>query len=141
MTMNRFLALVLSFAAAVSAAAAEPTSRYLVATKGAPRLSGLRLLRDAAVASEHNVNSFRVLDLFAADLTASEAAALARSAEVRYVSKVIDVHLLGDEAPPAASVDADTPPRYSSQQYVPYGIDMVHARDVWPYAKGAGPIN
>src|SRR6266576_3014797 len=88
------------------------------------------------------MNRFLALALsFAADLTASEAAALAKSEEVRYVSKVIDVHLLDDQPPPAASVDADTPPRYSSQQFVPVGIDTVHARDVWPYAKGAGPIN
>src|SRR6266700_566407 len=90
--MKRLLLPILLLIAAAPLFAAT-TSRYLVATRHGARAASLR--GDFA---ERDVRSFQVIDGFAADLTDEEAAALRRSPDVRYVSRVVERHLDDDLA-------------------------------------------
>jgi subtilisin family serine protease len=79
------------------------------------------------------------MDGFAVDLTDAEAEEMRKSAGVRYVSRTVEVHALGDVRPAtfAPRTEAST---YSVKQTVPPNIDAVHARDVWPLTRG-GNVN
>lgn len=116
--------------------AAASTERYVVALKpGVGAARGAQLLRDIDGGSvqprSRDISAFRVLDGFAADLTAEEAAALRRSAGVRYVEKAVERHILGGDLSPATNAS-----RNLTGQTVPVGIDVVRARDVWGVTRG-----
>jgi subtilisin family serine protease len=103
-------------------ATAAPATRYIVALQPAGKRPALR-----AVARE-----LPVINGFAADLSDDEVAALRKSSAVRYVDPVVERHLLDEPHAPQVNVSP-----LSLTQTVPYGIDLVHARDVWPYSRGA----
>jgi subtilisin family serine protease len=134
--MNKTLAFLLAIALAVPAFAA-PAKRYLVATKRPVRQAPLQLLRDGDEVIVHKVHRFESVAAFAADLTDDEAAELRQSAEVRSVSEVVERHAL--EVAPGAKLAADAS-RYDAAQTVPYGIDLVRAREVWPVTRGGGGL-
>jgi serine protease len=110
------------------------SERYLVATRNAPQRAQIRMLRDSADFREHGVRTFESADAFAADLTPAEVAELKRSPEVRFVTHVVERH--------ASSLGASSNGSpYRNAQTVPYGVSMIHAIDLWPLTRGAGPIN
>ncbi|HYM61290.1 MAG TPA: S8 family serine peptidase [Thermoanaerobaculia bacterium] len=112
--------------------------RYLVATRRPAREARLAVVRDAQESIDHGVRQFAVVEGFAADLTDDEVAELRKSPEVRYVSPVVERHILEvAPAPPFRSA----PNSLATSQTVPYGIDMIHARQVWPATKGRGTVN
>lgn len=137
--MKRIAVLILSFVC-VSSAFAETasTQRYLVATRASMPAGRIRtLIRDiepAPRAQVRNVVAFQSVNGFAADLTPEEAAALAKSADVRYVEPVVERHAFDLAAPKTGNGDVVNP----FAQTVPFGIDLVHARDVWPVTRGEG---
>ena len=101
-----------------SSAFAADAQRYLVATKRPFRAGALAaVLADTRVAPKH-VAGFDTFHGFAAELTESEVAALRASSEVRWIEPVIERH--------AAATSHNV-----SAQVVPYGIDLVHARETW----------
>jgi len=112
--------------------AAEPEQRYIVALKrGVPAAHAGRMLRDIEVSTQtRDVSEFSRLDAFAASLTRVEVDRLEQSPNVRFVEPVVERHLLGSL--PAAG-DAT---RNLNGQTVPFGIDLVRARDVWPVVRG-----
>jgi serine protease len=134
--MTRFLfplAIALSLAAPLSAG----TSRYLVLMRTPVHQSHVRVLNEVAEGESHEVRTFQTIDAFAANLTDAEAGELRASREVRSVEPVVERHIndgsrLGSSTIP---VTADLP---ISHQVVPYGIDMIHARQVWPATRGEG---
>lgn len=119
--MKRSLAFLIAAALTVPLFAQE-TARYIVATRRSAHIADLRMLRDAGDSERHAVREFEELDGFAATLTASEVAELRASREVRYVSEVVPRSI------------ASSP--YVRQQVLPWGVDVIHARDVWPVTKG-----
>ncbi|HEX7150648.1 MAG TPA: S8 family serine peptidase [Thermoanaerobaculia bacterium] len=127
--MRRRLSFALfSLLFAVSLSAAE-VQRYLVATTGRVAASSggtvaLRMRDAEPVVVTRNVATFRELGGFAADLTVAEAAALRKSADVRYLEPVVERY--------AYQVTS----RRFDAQVVPYGIDAVRARDAWVGTKG-----
>ncbi len=132
--MRPLLALL---AIALSTASAQAADRYLVATRHASRDADVRMLRHPEDFRAHAVRPFRWVNAFAADLTASEVAELKRSPEVRFVTAVVERH---------ASVEGGLRPVadgsvYQTHQTIPYGVTMIHAPDLWPFTKGAGPIH
>ena len=136
--MAKRLLLILLLIAAVPLSAAT-TSRYIVATRHGVRASALRSIRGNSESSDFGdraVRSFAVIDAFAADLTDSEVVALKQSSDVRYVSRTVERHI--DDAP-LQQKSNESP--YLLHQTVPYGIDLVHARDVWTVTKGRGNVN
>jgi subtilisin family serine protease len=137
--MNRVFVALFTIAISASAVAAETTNRYIVVPRRVPRSPELRMLRDAESFSAHAVRTYRNATAFAATLTPEEAAELRSSGEVVSVTPVVERHLVDDigapPAPPSASIN------YTLRQTVPYGIDMIHARDVWPATRGAGTVN
>jgi len=136
--MNRRLAFLLALALALSMPVlAAPAKRYLVATKRPVRQTPLLMVRDAGELAAHNVRRFEAVAAFAADLTEDEAAELRRSAEVRSVDEVVERHLL--EVAPGARLVAQAS-KYTTEQVVPYGIDLVRAREVWPVTRGGGGL-
>jgi subtilisin family serine protease len=133
--MKRFLAMALL--AAPSLFAAE-THRYIVATTHDASASSIHVL-STADASDRRVRTFRSIDAFAVDLTDSEAAELNATAGVRYVSRTIEIHA-ADAVPRVPHVPRTSSSPLSKAQTVPGNIDMVHARDVWPFTRG-GNVN
>ncbi|HEV7923304.1 MAG TPA: S8 family serine peptidase [Thermoanaerobaculia bacterium] len=130
--MKPIIAFVLTVAAAATAWAA-PTRRYIVLTRHTPRLSEQRLFRDVDASAERAVRPFRNAQAFAADLTAEQVAELRASGEVRSITPVVERSLNDLAAAPHEN--------YTLGQTVPYGIDLVHARDLWPVTKGEGNVN
>ena len=111
-------ATVLLFSTTLSASA--ESQRYLIATSrplgvGAAG-SILRELRQGVSPAE--LVPLKSFQGFAAELTESEAAMLRRSGDVRWVEPVIERHALAVA-------------RNHGGQTVPYGIDLVHAREAW----------
>jgi len=143
--MKKILAVLISLAAALPLFA-QTKSRYLISMHRRPAISSLPLVRDAGLAASHAVRTFQNVNLIAADLTADEVATLRKSADVDYISPVVPRHI---------DVDFGTPLRFGTSvgtpvsqghhqdvQTVWYGIDLVHARDVWPFTKGGtGGVN
>ena len=139
--MKRTLCLALALLFAVPLVA-ETKSRYLVATRRPAAKAALDIIRDIEQVAAHDVRTYETLNFFAADLTESEVAALRKSPEVRYVSAVVERHIaLFGGAPPrpaAPAGEAGSPlgpavnSRYSKSQTIPYGIDLIGARTVWP---------
>jgi subtilisin family serine protease len=130
--------LLLSLLVVPSLFAAE-THRYIVATTHASRAMKIRALSAAGDASTRNVREFESIDGFAVDLTDAEAAEMRKSAGVRYVSRTIEIHAVGNVAPPHLAPHADASPMQLAQT-IPPNIDLVHARDVWPLTRG-GNVN
>jgi subtilisin family serine protease len=112
--------------------------RYFVATRKTARNVNLRMLRDSGESRAHAVRAFEAVDAFAADLTADEVAALRRSSEVRFVTPTVERQLLSDRAPLHTAANGSA---YRAAQSLPYGVIMIHATALWPYTRGAGPIN
>ena len=113
------------------------TQRYIVATKtavGVVHAAALvRSIEPVPSTDDRHIRAFGIVNAFAADLTADEVNALKASPDVDYVSPVVERHALG--LGPAQSLDDEVNP---NAQVVPYGIDLVHARDVWPVSRGEG---
>ena len=107
------------FVLLTTATYAADTQRYFVATRRPVRELGAksvaRELRDPAA---RRMAAFEIVNGFAADLTAAEAASLRNSPDVRYVEPVVSRHLLANVAKPG-------------EQMTPYGIAMVHAPETW----------
>ncbi len=112
------------------------TTRYIVMTRPSAREASIRLLQTDG--RDRDVREFRQIDGFAATLTASDVAELRRSPHVLYVSPVVERHLL--DAPSAPFRPATDTSIYQQRQTTPYGIDLIHARDVWSATRG-GSIN
>jgi serine protease len=142
--MTRRLLVLLLVTAAVSASAqTTPPTRYIIVTRAAGKVAAARMMQtDEAAVRVHAVRAFDSVPAFAATLTADEAAALRTSPGVRYVQPVVERHL-ADTAPaskpPYRPIAASSP--FEAAQVVPYGIDLVHAREVWPVTRGKGPVH
>jgi serine protease len=134
--------IVLSFlilALSSTLVAATPTQRYVVATRASVgSVRAALMIRDIESAAaptpmERDVTAFSSIDGFAADLTDAEVAALRKSPSVQYVEPVAERHAFGLGAI-ASNTDAINP----NGQVVPFGIDLVRAREVWPVTRGEG---
>ena len=130
--MRRAVAVAVLFFPVIAFASTE---RYVVALKAGEALGrGGALLREihpSIEPRERGLASFRNLDGFAADLTTAEVAALRSAAGVRYVEPVVERYIL--ESPGLAAADAVRNP---TGQTIPFGIDTVQARAVWPVTRG-----
>ena len=137
--MKRIAVVILSVVFATSAFAAAETQRYQVATRAAVRAGRIGIMiRDVESTSRpidaRNITAFQSVNGFAADLTADEAASLARSADVIYVEPAVERHAFDLDAEKTTDTDKVNP----FGQTVPFGIDMVRAREVWPVTRGQG---
>src|SRR5712691_5614293 len=132
--MKKISTLILCLSLALASSALAATQRYIVATRtSVPAAHIALMIRDVETTSQaRSVESFRLLAGFAADLTDDEAAAMRKSPDVRYVEAVVERHALDL----GVTTLADTPNPFG--QTVPFGIDLVRAREVWPVAHGEG---
>ena len=139
--MKKFLVLALALLIATPLAA-ETRSRYMVKMRHAPAATSLSLVRDGAEATEHAVRTFANFDYIGVDLTESEAAALRKSPEVTYLSPVVERSIEVVDFRPLKSFASGHPSQmsnaspFSKAQTIPYGIDLVHTREVWPATRG-----
>lgn len=128
--IKRTLSCVAAVLFAVPTFAAD-LGRYIVVTnRPARQITRLVPMQDSV--ADRDVILYESINGYAADLSADEVAALRQSPDVRYVEPVKERHAFEIDAPVASSET-----RNITGQTVPYGIDLVHARDVWPVAKGA----
>src|SRR3569832_1441938 len=132
--MKRALAAVtfLTLAAPLFGASA---GRYIVMTRPAFRHHQVTLLQSESPDADHAVREFQTIDGFAATLTDEEVTQLKHAAGVRFLSPVVERHLL-DVAP--AKMQPSISSVYQRQQVTPYGIDLVHARETWLATRGEG---
>ncbi|HEV8660330.1 MAG TPA: S8 family serine peptidase [Thermoanaerobaculia bacterium] len=123
------------FALALASTLSAATQRYIVATRAfVPVARAAVMIRDIETTPRpRSVESFRSISGFAADLSDDEAAALRRSVEVRYIEPVVERHAL-DLGGVTTNADVVNP----FAQTVPFGIDLVRAREVWPVTHGEG---
>lgn len=128
--------LLLAFLIVLPLSAAE-RSRYIVLTRTLPHAAGVRMIDESTDAAAHAVRAFGNIDAFAADLTPEEAATLRNSRNVRSVQPIVKRSAADAPAVAVASMPIPEP---SDPQVVPYGIDMVHAREVWGATRG-GNVN
>src|SRR4051812_26094055 len=96
--------------------------RYIVMTRPALRQHQITLLQSESPDADHAVREFQTIDGFAATLTDEEVTQLKQSAGVRYLSPVVERHLL-DVAP--VKMQPSTSSVYQRQQVTPYGVDLV----------------
>jgi serine protease len=129
--MRRFVFLVLLLVPGLLPA--EPIHRYIVATRQ-PFHAGMmrQAIPDVSidpqmVIAERNVVSFESVNGFAADLTESEAVALAKEPAVKSVYLAKERHILDSTAA-----------RNSTGQTTPWGITSVRAPDAWTATRGDG---
>lgn len=138
--MKKTLAVLFTLFAAVPLIAQTKT-RYLISMRRPPALSSLRLTGDAGEIAAHDVRTFKNLDYIAADLTDAEAASLRASIDVSSIAPVVVRSIETVETPVAARPTKSADSKYSRSQTVGYGIDLVHARDVWSYTRAEKTVN
>lgn len=145
-TMKRLLSVVVLLLTASVAFAAETTARYTVLLrKEAARERLPRIITNTEGAALRQVRTFRNINAFAANLTPSEVAELRRSGDVESVQPVLR-RSLNDTTGSSVTANA-VPGRVESNvspfktQHVPWGIDAVHARQVWTATKGSPTVN
>ncbi len=111
---------------------AEETQRYLIAMRGKPATSRIRVLANAEAASQHSVRRFANVNAFAADLTAAEAAELRDSEGIKSVTPVVERVALDD----VASNNGATTNAVDFELAQSWGVEAVHAPQVWPVTRG-----
>ena len=111
----------------------DPTSRWIIVYKD-------HALKAASVKQRPGKvrRDFDIIPGYCADMTVSEVAQIKKNPSVALVEPDYVRHVC--ESSPSTGFCAYEPAAYSSivGQNVPYGIDLVHARDVWPITKGSG---
>lgn len=133
--MTRKLTLLLLLALAASTPLLAETARYMVVTRRPVHSTRLALIANSTDFAEHRVRTFKHAGSFAADLTQDEAAELRLSTDVESVQPVIQIR--ASEIRAAKSPAAVTHNAPFTQQVVPWGINAIHATDVWPVTRGA----
>jgi subtilisin family serine protease len=132
------LAASLLGAGATAALAAGPeaeTTTWIVGTRGAAA--------SERAARTRPVQRLLSVEGYAAEMTADEAAVLRHSPDIRYVERAVERHLYRARQTgprleaPRQRVTAPASAR-SAMQTVPYGIDLVRARDLWRFGRGEG---
>ena len=124
------LGLAFALACGCAYAAGNSASRYIVVYKNA----------NAKATSVHTLSattlrSYSLIPGYAANLTTSQVSTLKNDPNVAYVTPDVVRHTMDVAAyiPNSLYVYPQ-----STSTIVPYGIDLVHARDVWPYSQGSG---
>src|SRR5205085_46731 len=103
------------------------TSRYVVLLRGPMPHGHARVLNESA---EHQIREFQTLDAFAANLNEKEIEDLRASGNVLSIETLKERHVNAVE---------DRRPRLSGQaapQVIAYGVDLIHARSIWPLSRG-----
>jgi subtilisin family serine protease len=124
---------------------AAETQRYLVSTRsGAKVASRFRLASNAEFAAQRQVRTFRTVNAFAANLTADEVAELKKSGDVivePVIERSLDASQLSGFPARVGSNDGgntggnDVIPNADPQE-LPWGLAMIHAKDVWSVTRG-----
>ncbi|HYH08559.1 MAG TPA: S8 family serine peptidase [Thermoanaerobaculia bacterium] len=135
--MKRGIAVLLGFFLTFPLLAAE-TQRYLVSTRGGTKATArTRVASNAALAAERQVRTFRNVNAFAANLTAEEVAELRQSGDV-IVEPVIERSLDSADLagfPARVRTNEEVTPQADPQE-IPWGLQMIHAKDVWNVTRG-----
>ena len=136
-------ALVALLAALALPLFAAPRERYLVMAR-TPLRESRGVLRDTLDSTDRAVRPFRNLEAFAADLTAEEAKAMRAASDVRIVERVVPRSINDQGASFSSSARASGAPSsavplsFTDHQTIPWGVDAIHAREVWQFTRGAG---
>ncbi|MDQ3280075.1 MAG: S8 family serine peptidase [Acidobacteriota bacterium] len=125
------------------AAEGAELQRFLVTARTPANQSRLRAATNALAAPMHRLRAFPFASSFAADLSENEAVQLRANgfAVEPIVERFADA--MDDERAPAASAPAASAPAASAPatadvQEVPWGINAIHAPQVWQVTRGEG---
>ncbi|MEA2327194.1 MAG: serine protease [Thermoanaerobaculia bacterium] len=113
---------------------AEPTQRYIVGMK-ADAAHAVTAAKTAQFAGR-DLAELPYLDSFVVSLTDSEVAVMRKDSSVQFVERADIKFFASDQPAPARHVIAESHP--ANAQVTPYGITLVHAPTLWPFAKGDG---
>lgn len=138
------LAVLLFLAGLTSTTYAAERSRYVVALREGTRGESALKVADRDDGTERRMRRFRKLGGFAADLTADEVAELRASGGALFVDPVV-IRSINDAVPAASPATFPMTPRTNAvrprdAQSVPWGLEMVRAREVWPVTRGGGGV-
>jgi len=115
--MKKLAAAAIALFTIAAVAQAEDTERYLIATRQPFHAGAVeRVLSDEGL-PQRNVDGFESFNGFAADLTKTELYQVSRNANVRWIEPELERHAYAQA------------PRNLHGQTIPYGIDMIHARE------------
>lgn len=135
--MKRILLLLsLSLAAATTAFAADVADRYVITTRQPAQAMRLRIMVNSDAVRRHDVRAFTNFNAFAATLTAEEVAELRKSGDVISVEPVA-LRQMSAITPGKVAADATL----FSKQLVPWGLEAIHAQQVWPVTRGSKSVN
>jgi subtilisin family serine protease len=144
--MKRLLPVVVLLLTASSALAAETTARYTVVLRSESARERLpRVMTNSDEAAARQVRTFHNINAFAANLTSSEVAELRRSSDVESIQPVLRRSINDVALAPATTnagpgdVESNVSP--FKTQHIPWGLEAIHARDVWPVTKGNASVN
>jgi subtilisin family serine protease len=113
---------------------AEQTQRYIVGMK-ADATHAVTAAKTAQFAGR-DVEELHYLDSIVVSLTDSEVAAMRKDSSVQFVERADIKFFASDQPSSGHRVIAESHP--ADAQVTPYGITLVRAPLVWPFAKGAG---
>ena len=132
-SMIRKVVVLAALVLAMPLIAEEARQRYTIVTNpDAPRTQALRRLTASSEEKiARRIRSFRNIPAYAADLTPSEAEALRKSGDVVSVDPVVERHI-ATVGPISANYE-----NYD-HQITPWGLPVVHAKDVWVATRGEG---
>ena len=133
--MKRLLLLLLTLAAGSAFAAEATGTRYVILTREPAKATRLRMVASSEDARRHDVRTFENFNGFAATLSEEEAAELRASGAVLSVQPVIERQASGLPSEPR------TDATMFAKQVIPWGLDAIHARDVWPVTRGSSSVN
>jgi serine protease len=112
--------------------------RYLISTRQPAAKMRLRMVVNSEEVRRHGVRTFENINAFAATLTDEEVAELRQSGEIVSVDPVVARHMSAEVVP--STIASDIQSKYV-KQIIPWGLDAIHARDVWPVTRGAKNVN
>lgn len=131
--MKRFLPLLLLIAVPLSAA---NTKRYIVMRSQGEVAAASVSAFDAKFMAAHAGREIKVINGFAVSLSDDEVGAMSKAQGIAGIYPVTKIHLLDNSAAAIQPQANPTPSPYAVKQTVPYGVDLVHARDVWAFGRG-----
>ena len=134
-TMKRIFLLTLTLVAGSAFAAETTSTRYVIMTRQPAKSSRVRMVVSSDEARRHDVRTFENINGFAATLTEDEVAQLRASGEIVSVQPVIERQ--ASALPGMVRTDATL----FTKQLVPWGLDVIRARQVWPITRGSQSVN
>lgn len=110
--------------------------RYIVKTRAAAPVAVRQIMTDdLSPRIDRDIQTWDLIDAFAANLTDAEVEQLRASRHVEYIEPVVERHLM---AAAHSRVTPNSDAIVPGKEIFPYGVTMVNGPSVWAVSRGAG---